>query len=115
MKLDLSPRTLIIASFPEGPIHYQKNIGKSHVVAIGALNSQNPGVTTIAKVVFGSNPSIPGDILAKAFPVNKKLIPAVHNPRFKGSIYILSTSVKIHTVLLIIDSLIHKTIMLVLV
>ncbi|XP_017226039.1 putative germin-like protein 2-1 [Daucus carota subsp. sativus] len=65
--------------FPEGLIHYQKNIGKSHAVAIGALNSQNPGVITIANAVFGSNPSIPSDVLAKAFQVNKKLIPVMRS------------------------------------
>ncbi|XP_074325355.1 putative germin-like protein 2-1 isoform X1 [Apium graveolens] len=65
--------------FPEGLIHYQKNVGKSHAVAIGALNSQNPGVITIANALFGSNPSIPSDVLAKAFQVDKKLIPVMRS------------------------------------
>ncbi|KAL8155201.1 hypothetical protein AgCh_000545 [Apium graveolens] len=65
--------------FPEGLIHYQKNVEKSHAVAIGALNSQNPGVITIANALFGSNPSIPSDLLEKAFQVDKKLIPVMRS------------------------------------
>nr|GEU73387.1 hypothetical protein [Tanacetum cinerariifolium] len=41
-------------------------------VAIAALSSQNPGVITIADAVFGSNPDISDDILARAFQVDKK-------------------------------------------
>ncbi|KAK2991029.1 hypothetical protein RJ640_018024, partial [Escallonia rubra] len=37
------------------------------LLLIAALNSQNPGVITITNAVFGSNPSILSDILAKAF------------------------------------------------
>ncbi|GKE41533.1 germin-like protein 2-1, partial [Tanacetum coccineum] len=58
--------------FPEGLIHFQQNVGNSYAVAITGLSSQNPGVITIANVVFGSNPDISDDILAKAFQVDKK-------------------------------------------
>ncbi|PWA75042.1 germin, RmlC-like cupin domain protein [Artemisia annua] len=60
--------------FPEGLIHFQQNVGNSYAVAIAALSSQNPGVITIADAVFGSNPDISDDILAKAFQIDKKLI-----------------------------------------
>nr|GEZ65414.1 germin-like protein 2-1 [Tanacetum cinerariifolium] len=36
--------------------------------------SMNPGAITIADAVFGSNPDISDDILAKAFQVDKKVI-----------------------------------------
>ncbi|KAL2494283.1 Germin-like protein subfamily 1 member 11 [Forsythia ovata] len=52
--------------FPEGLVHFQRNNGSSNAVAIAALSCQNPGVITIANAVFGSNPAIPDDLLAKS-------------------------------------------------
>ncbi|KAL2494378.1 Germin-like protein subfamily 1 member 11 [Forsythia ovata] len=60
--------------FPEGLVHFQRNNGSSNAVAIAALRSQNPGVITIANAVFGSNPAIPDDLLAKSFQVDNKTI-----------------------------------------
>ncbi|XP_077242835.1 germin-like protein 8-2 [Tasmannia lanceolata] len=60
--------------FPIGLIHFQFNVGKTNAVAIAALSSQNPGVITIANAVFGSNPSISDDVLAKAFQVDRSLV-----------------------------------------
>ncbi|XP_077220283.1 putative germin-like protein 2-1 [Tasmannia lanceolata] len=58
----------------EGLIHFQRNAGYGNAVAIAALSSQNPGVITIANAVFGSNPPISDDVLAKAFQVDKKVV-----------------------------------------
>ncbi|XP_077242828.1 putative germin-like protein 2-1 [Tasmannia lanceolata] len=60
--------------FPEGLIHFQRNAGYGNAIAIAALSSQNPGVITIANAVFGSNPTISDDVLAKAFQVDKKVV-----------------------------------------
>ncbi|KAL7164034.1 hypothetical protein ACSBR2_040024 [Camellia fascicularis] len=60
--------------FPEGLIHFQFNQGKTNAIAISGLSSQNPGIITIANVVFGSNPKIYDDVLAKAFQVDKKVV-----------------------------------------
>ncbi|XP_077220715.1 putative germin-like protein 2-1 [Tasmannia lanceolata] len=60
--------------FPVGLIHFQRNAGYGNAVAIAALSSQNPGVITIANAVFGSNPPISDDVLAKAFQVDKKVV-----------------------------------------
>ncbi|KAI3703917.1 hypothetical protein L1987_74115 [Smallanthus sonchifolius] len=60
--------------FPKGLIHFQKNLGHEYAIAIAGLSSQNPGVITIAKAVFGSNPHIAGDILAKAFQVDMNVV-----------------------------------------
>ncbi|KAF5177177.1 Germin-like protein [Thalictrum thalictroides] len=60
--------------FPQGLIHFQFNIGKTKAVAFAGLGSQNPGVITIANAVFGSNPPISDDVLAKAFQIDKKLV-----------------------------------------
>ncbi|XP_071719649.1 putative germin-like protein 2-1 [Rutidosis leptorrhynchoides] len=56
--------------FPEGLIHFQKNVGNGYALAIAGLSSQNPGVITIANALFGSNPDISANILAKAFQVD---------------------------------------------
>ncbi|KAL4611327.1 hypothetical protein ACB092_08G115600 [Castanea dentata] len=47
-----------VFAFPIGLIHFQFNIGQTNAVAFAGLNSQNPGVITIANAVFGSNPPI---------------------------------------------------------
>ncbi|KAF5814262.1 putative germin, rmlC-like cupin domain superfamily, rmlC-like jelly roll [Helianthus annuus] len=60
--------------FPVGLVHFQHNVGNGYAVAIAALSSQNPGAITIANAVFGANPPIPGDILAKAFQVDKSVV-----------------------------------------
>ncbi|KAF8402273.1 hypothetical protein HHK36_013225 [Tetracentron sinense] len=60
--------------FPVNLIHFQRNVGYGNAVAIVALNSQNPGVITIANAVFGSKPDISSDILVKAFQVDKNVI-----------------------------------------
>ncbi|KAH0783190.1 hypothetical protein KY290_002788 [Solanum tuberosum] len=60
--------------FPIGLIHFQFNVGKTKAVAFAGLSSQNPGVITIANAVFGSDPPINDDVLAKAFQVDKKVV-----------------------------------------
>ena len=60
--------------FPIGLIHFQLNIGKTNAVAIAGLSSQNPGVITIAKAVFGSDPPISPEVLTKAFHLDKKVV-----------------------------------------
>lgn len=65
--------------FPIGLIHFQRNVGNGNVVAIAALSSQNPGVITIANTVFGSNPAIPSDILAKSFQVDTKTVKMIQS------------------------------------
>ncbi|XWS58460.1 hypothetical protein CRYUN_Cryun08bG0035700 [Craigia yunnanensis] len=60
--------------FPVGLIHFQFNVGKTNAVAVAALSSQNPGVITIANAVFGSDPSINPDVLAKAFKLERNVV-----------------------------------------
>ena len=60
--------------FPKRLVHFQRNIGKTNARVISSLNSQNPGIVTIANVTFGSKPDISMDILAKAFQMNKDVI-----------------------------------------
>ncbi|XP_044480239.1 germin-like protein subfamily 1 member 17 [Mangifera indica] len=60
--------------FPIGLIHFQFNIGKTNALAIAALSSQNPGVITIANAIFGSNPPINPEFLAKAFMLDVNVV-----------------------------------------
>ncbi|XP_024959297.1 putative germin-like protein 2-1 [Cynara cardunculus var. scolymus] len=60
--------------FPVGLVHFQRNIGNGYAVVIAALSSQNPGAITIANSVFGANPPIPREILAKAFQVEASMV-----------------------------------------
>ncbi|XP_048438805.1 putative germin-like protein 2-1 isoform X3 [Pyrus x bretschneideri] len=66
--------TEILTVLEVGHVHFQQNVGNGNAVALVALSSQNPGVITIANAVFGSNPDIPADILAKAFQVDTNAI-----------------------------------------
>ena len=61
-------------SFPIDLVHFQFNVGKTDAVAIAALNSQSPGVITIANAVFGSNPPVHSDFLARAFQLEKNVV-----------------------------------------
>ncbi|XP_057493121.1 putative germin-like protein 2-1 [Actinidia eriantha] len=60
--------------FPEGLVHFQRNVGHGNAVAIASLSSQNPGVITITNAVLGSKPAISTDLLAKAFQVDNNII-----------------------------------------
>ncbi|KAI9187513.1 hypothetical protein LWI28_028953 [Acer negundo] len=60
--------------FPIGLIHFQFNIGKTNAVAFAGLSSQNPGVISIANAVFGSDPPIDPDVLARAFQLDQKVV-----------------------------------------
>ncbi|GAA0168598.1 hypothetical protein LIER_23275 [Lithospermum erythrorhizon] len=65
--------------FPQGLVHFQRNIGNGYAVAIASLGSQNPGVITIANTVFGSNPDIASDVLAKAFQLDVKIVDQIQS------------------------------------
>ncbi|KAF8408750.1 hypothetical protein HHK36_004818 [Tetracentron sinense] len=65
--------------FPVGLVHFQRNVGSGHAVSLSVLSSQNPGVITVANAVFGSNPSIVDDILAKAFQVDKNVVDSLQS------------------------------------
>jgi hypothetical protein len=61
--------------FPKALIHFQMNLAHDKpAAALSSLSSQNPRVITIGNAVFGSDPPISDDVLARAFQVEKKLI-----------------------------------------
>jgi hypothetical protein len=50
-------------------LHFQLNIGHAPVFSISALNSQNRGVQLTANALFGAQPPIQDNVLAKAFSI----------------------------------------------
>ena len=60
--------------FPIGMIHFQFNVGRGPAVAFAGLGSQNFGVITIANAVFGSNPPINPEVLARAFHLDRDIV-----------------------------------------
>ncbi|KAJ0982776.1 hypothetical protein J5N97_011031 [Dioscorea zingiberensis] len=59
---------------PQGLIHFQYNVGKEKATAITTFNSQLPGVVLASNTLFGSKPSIPTEVLAKAFKIDDQLV-----------------------------------------
>ncbi|XP_023763355.1 putative germin-like protein 2-1 [Lactuca sativa] len=65
--------------FPQGLVHFQRNVGNGNAIGIAGLSSQNPGVNTVGNVVFGAKPDIPDDLLAKAFQVDVNIIDQIQS------------------------------------
>ncbi|KAL7124844.1 hypothetical protein ABFS83_14G076000 [Erythranthe nasuta] len=60
--------------FPKGLIHFQYNLGNETAAAIASLNSQNPGVVTLSKSVFGSDPPVIPEALVKGFQLDIEVV-----------------------------------------
>ncbi|KAK6911724.1 Cupin 1 [Dillenia turbinata] len=58
--------------FPRGLVHFQKNNGKEPAAVIAAFNSQLPGTQSIATTLFAASPTVPDDVLTKAFQIGTK-------------------------------------------
>ncbi|KAH7570209.1 hypothetical protein ACOSP7_018208 [Xanthoceras sorbifolium] len=57
--------------FPRGLIHFLYNLDSSKpALAMSGLSSQNPGAQIASVAVFTSKPSIPDEILKKAFQIS---------------------------------------------
>ncbi|KAI3474526.1 hypothetical protein Pfo_029441 [Paulownia fortunei] len=59
---------------PVGLLHYQRNVGTGNTVALAAVNSQNAGVIAVTNGIFGAEPAISSDYLARAFQLDKKIV-----------------------------------------
>ncbi|GFP95036.1 germin-like protein 5-1 [Phtheirospermum japonicum] len=58
--------------FPKGLLHFQRNAGDSPATAIAAFNSQLPGTQSVAAALFAAKPTVPDEVLTKAFKVGTK-------------------------------------------
>ncbi|KAI9186515.1 hypothetical protein LWI28_018030 [Acer negundo] len=66
------PRASEILFVQEGTLYV--GFEKTDAVAFAGLSSQNPGVITIANAVFGSDPAINPDFLARAFQLDLNVV-----------------------------------------
>ncbi|KAA8540899.1 hypothetical protein F0562_024963 [Nyssa sinensis] len=62
---------------PKGLVHFQLNVGEGKALAFTAFNSQLPGVEVLPITLFASTPSIPNDVLTKAFQVGDDVINSI--------------------------------------
>ncbi|CAH8353301.1 unnamed protein product [Eruca vesicaria subsp. sativa] len=53
--------------FPRGLLHFQQNPNNAPASVLAAFDSQNSGAQGVGPSLFGANPPIPDDLLAKAF------------------------------------------------
>ncbi|KAG9152106.1 hypothetical protein Leryth_017683 [Lithospermum erythrorhizon] len=60
--------------FPRGLVHFQKNNGHVSASVIAAFNSQLPGTQSLASTLFAASPTVPDNVLTKAFQIGTKEI-----------------------------------------
>ncbi|XP_031261475.1 germin-like protein 5-1 [Pistacia vera] len=60
--------------FPKGLVHFQKNNGNVPASVIAAFNSQLPGTQSIALTLFTAQPTVPDNVLTKAFQIGTKQV-----------------------------------------
>ncbi|XP_024536693.1 rhicadhesin receptor-like [Selaginella moellendorffii] len=68
----INPGELFV--FPRGLVHFQINTGREPAVAVAGFNSQNPGVSQVAKAVLGSNPPILDAVIERMFQIDNALV-----------------------------------------
>ncbi|KAI3937177.1 hypothetical protein MKW92_000208 [Papaver armeniacum] len=66
-----------LAIIPKGLVHFSKNVGSGKATVLAIFNSQLPGTAILGNTIFGSNPEIPDDLLAKNFQVDEKVIATI--------------------------------------
>ncbi|KAL8529701.1 hypothetical protein ACS0TY_006951 [Phlomoides rotata] len=68
---------------PRGLMHFQMNVGQEKALLFTAFNSHLPGVVLASINLFGARPSVPDDVLTKAFLVEKKVVNEIRS-KFGG-------------------------------
>ncbi|XP_022864526.1 germin-like protein subfamily T member 2 [Olea europaea var. sylvestris] len=68
----LTPGQMFV--IPKGLVHFQMNVGEEKALIFTAFNSHLPGYVVAPRSLFASKPSVPDDVLAKAFQVEKTVI-----------------------------------------
>ncbi|KAG5230064.1 germin protein subfamily member [Salix suchowensis] len=59
---------------PRGLVHFQLNVGEGKALLFTAFNSHLPGSAVLPTTLFASSPSIPDEVLTKAFRVGNDVI-----------------------------------------
>ncbi|XP_075475955.1 germin-like protein subfamily 1 member 16 [Primulina tabacum] len=76
--------------FPRGLLHFQLNVGKTDALVFATFDSQNPGFFNIPDALFGTEPPVYPDVLAKAFQMDKgsiEYLQSLTRMRIKGENY----------------------------
>lgn len=60
--------------FPQGLVHFQRNVGDCPATIIAAFNSQLQGTLLIPQGLFASSPEIPDDVLANGFRIDTQVV-----------------------------------------
>ncbi|XP_073294369.1 germin-like protein 1-1 [Primulina huaijiensis] len=68
---------------PRGLVHFHLNVGVEPVLAFSSANSQLPGTIYVARNMFGSKPSVPDQVLAKAFRLDQSVVDQIKS-KFMG-------------------------------
>ncbi|CAA2989105.1 germin subfamily T member 2 [Olea europaea subsp. europaea] len=68
----LTPGQMFV--IPTGLVHFQMNVGEEKALIFTAFNSHLPGAAVVPTNLFASEPSVPDDVLTKAFQVEKTVI-----------------------------------------
>lgn len=71
--------------FPRGLTHFQYNIGYDNAVAIVCFNSQSPGVVTLGKAIFGSEPHVYPKVVAGGFQIDEKMVEYLQSLNWIGN------------------------------
>ncbi|XP_026450986.1 germin-like protein subfamily T member 2 [Papaver somniferum] len=62
---------------PKGLVHFVQNVGRKKAVVLAIFNSQLPGTAFLPINLFGSDPALPNDLLAKNFQADEKVIASI--------------------------------------
>lgn len=68
---------------PRGLVHFQLNVGTEKALIFTAFNSHLPGAVQVPLNLFGSRPSVPDQVLAKAFQVETSVVDEIRS-KFGG-------------------------------
>ncbi|KAI3970662.1 hypothetical protein MKX01_024309 [Papaver californicum] len=66
-----------MAIVPKGLVHFVQNVGSRKANILAVFDSQLPGTASLPFNLFGSNPALPDDLLAKNFQVDEKVIASI--------------------------------------
>lgn len=68
--------------FPQGLVHYLKNIDDKPAAILAAFNSQLPGTSIWSLTLFGAQPSVSDDVLATTFQISKEEVQKIRSSLF---------------------------------
>ncbi|KAI3937178.1 hypothetical protein MKW92_019594 [Papaver armeniacum] len=66
---------------PKGLVHFVQNVGPKKAVVLAIFNSQLPGTASLPNNLFGSDPALPNDLLAKNFQADEKVIASIKSKK----------------------------------